>query len=147
MNKEQVKEMIKLVCDTRNVYVTSLDDEGYPNVKCVFLRDHDGLTDFYISSNCSSSRVKQFLKDSKSCLYFCKEEKIQALMLKGTMKVCTDSETRKRIWEDTDVMYYPEGVEDPDYCVLHFTAIKGKYWNFGVRIDDFSVEEAQRLLK
>ena len=40
MNKEQVKEMIKLVCDTRNVYVTSLDDEGYPNVKCVFLRDH-----------------------------------------------------------------------------------------------------------
>lgn len=68
-------------------------------------------------------------------------------MLNGTMKVCTDLETRKRIWEDTDVMYYPEGVEDPDYCVLHFTAIKGKYWNFEVRIDDFSVEEAERLLK
>ena len=68
-------------------------------------------------------------------------------MLNGTMKVCTDLETRKRIWEDTDVMYYPEGVEDPDYCVLHFTATKGKYWNFGERINDFSVEEAERLLK
>ena len=49
MNKKQVKEMIKLVRDTRHVYVTSLDNEGYPHVKCVFLKDYEGLTDFYIS--------------------------------------------------------------------------------------------------
>ena len=67
-------------------------------------------------------------------------------MLKGVMEVCTDLENRERIWKDTDAMYYPEGVNDPDYCVLRFRATEGKYWNYGKRIDSFSVEEAERLL-
>ena len=146
MNREQVKEMLKLVHESPNVYVASIDCEGYPNIKCIFHRDHDGLSTFYLSSNLSSLRVKQFTDNPKSCLYFCKEEKIQALMLKGVMEVCTDLENRERIWKDTDAMYYPEGVNDPDYCVLRFRATEGKYWNYGKRIDSFSVEEAERLL-
>ena len=146
MNKEKAKEMLELINDSANVYVASVDHEGYPNIKCLFHRDHDSLTKFYLSSNLSSLRAKQFMENPKSCIYFCKEEKIQALMLKGTMEVCTDLENRKRIWKDTDVMYYPAGVEDEDYCVLVFTAIEGKYWNYGERIDVFSVEEAEKCL-
>jgi general stress protein 26 len=35
-------------------------------------------------------------------------------------------------------MYYPGGVTDPDYCVLKFTAVKGRYYaNF--KSEDFDV--------
>ena len=44
-------------------------------------------------------------------------------MLRGTMEVLTDAQSKEMIWRDGDTEYYPEGVTDPDYCVLKFTAI------------------------
>ena len=37
-------------------------------------------------------------------------------------------------------MYYPEGVDDPDYCVLKFTAEKGNYYH-GLKNTDFIIED------
>lgn len=37
-------------------------------------------------------------------------------------------------------MYYKDGVIDPDYCVLKFTATKGKYYS-NFRSEDFEVNE------
>jgi general stress protein 26 len=29
---------------------------------------------------------------------------------------------KKMIWKDSDEMYYPKGLTDPDYCVVKFDA-------------------------
>ena len=56
-------------------------------------------------------------------------------MLKGTMEVLQDSQSKEMIWCDGDEMYYPKGVNDPDYYVLKFTAKGGRYYsNFNQRI-------------
>ena len=34
--------------------------------------------------------------------------------------------TRRLIWREGDTEYYPLGVDDPDYCVLRFTACDGR---------------------
>jgi general stress protein 26 len=60
-------------------------------------------------------------------------------MLVGTMEVLTDAESKEMIWRDGDTTYYPGGVADPDYCVLKFTAHKGRYYsNFSS--EDFEVQ-------
>lgn len=52
-------------------------------------------------------------------------------MLLGSMEVLEDSIYKEMIWREGDTMYYPEGVTDPDYCVLRFTATQGRlYSNF-----------------
>ena len=35
-------------------------------------------------------------------------------------------------------MYYPEGVTDPDYCVLRFTAETGRYYS-NFNSEDFKI--------
>ena len=47
-------------------------------------------------------------------------------MLIGTMEVLEDAETKEEIWRTGDTMYYKKGVDDPDYCVLKFTALRGR---------------------
>lgn len=37
-----------------------------------------------------------------------------------------------------DTMYYREGVTDPDYCVLRFTAEKGRYYS-NFNSEDFNI--------
>ena len=57
----------------------------------------------------------------------------------GTMEVLGDMESKQMIWREGDTLYYPEGVTDPDYSVLKFTAVKGRYYsNFKTETFDFN---------
>ena len=47
----------------------------------------------------------------------------------GTIEVLETVEAKEMIWQTGDEMFYKEGVSDPDYCVLKFTAHKGRYYS------------------
>jgi len=51
--------------------------------------------------------------------------KYEAVMLKRTMEVLKDAEIKKGLWQVCDKIFYKQGVTDPDYCVLKFTADSG----------------------
>lgn len=55
------------------------------------------------------------------------------------MEVLTDAESKEMIWRDGDTEYYPEGVTDPDYCVLRFTAISGRFYS-NYHSEEFTVD-------
>ncbi len=112
----------------KNVYVSSVDSEGYPNTKAMFSLERDGLEVHYFSSNLSSERVSQFKANPKACIYYCDESRFNALMLIGTMEICTDRYHKERLWRNGFERYYPKGVEDEDYCVYKFTAQKAKFY-------------------
>lgn len=49
-------------------------------------------------------------------------------MLTGTMEVLEDAAIKRDLWRVGDRIFYKKGVTDPDYCVLKFTAIKGRHY-------------------
>ncbi|MCL1905198.1 MAG: pyridoxamine 5'-phosphate oxidase family protein, partial [Methanomassiliicoccaceae archaeon] len=87
-----------------------------------------GLKTFYFTTNTSSMRVRQYLNDPKACIYFYNRMFFRGVMLKGTMEVLTDAESKEMIWRPGDHTYYKGGVTDPDYCVLRFMATSGRYY-------------------
>lgn len=127
------KETMEKLIDAANVaMVSSVDEDGFPNTKAMLPpRKREGLKEFYFTTNTSSMRVKQYEKNPKACLYFYDKRFFRGIMLVGTMKVLTDQKTKELIWREGDTTYYPQGVTDPDYCVLKFTAVKLRiYQNF-----------------
>ena len=125
-------EMIERFIDKQSVaFISSIDEEGFPNTKAMLKpRKRSGLKEFYFSTNTSSMRVKQFTNESKACIYFYHKGlvKYEGVMLTGKMEVLTDQGSKNMIWKKGDTMFYKKGVTDPDYCVLKFTAIKGRYY-------------------
>lgn len=63
-------------------------------------------------------------------------------MLTGTMEVLQDAEIKKEIWQIGDTLYYKEGVTDPDYCVLRFTAVKGRRY-CALKSESFDLKELE----
>ena len=55
------------------------------------------------------------------------------------MEVLTDQATRNMIWRKGDSIFYKQGVTDPDYCVLKFTAESGRYYR-DLKTESFRVE-------
>ncbi|MCR4867641.1 MAG: pyridoxamine 5'-phosphate oxidase family protein [Lachnospiraceae bacterium] len=125
-------EMIERFIDKQSVaFISSIDEEGFPNTKAMLRpRKRSGLKEFYFSTNTSSMRVKQFINESKACIYFYHKGlvKYEGVMLTGKMEVLTDQGSKNMIWKKGDTMFYKKGVTDPDYCVLKFTAIKGRHY-------------------
>ncbi len=111
-------------------FIGSVDEAGFPNIKAMLQpRKREGIKTFYFTTNTSSMRVAQYEKDNRACIYFCDRRFFRGVMLRGTMEVLTDSASKEMIWREGDTMYYPGGVTDPDYCVLRFTAISGRYYH------------------
>ena len=71
----------------------SVDEEGFPNVKAMLKpRKMEGLHRFYLSTNTSSMRVKQYMNNPNACIYFYHKGLIKytGVMLKGKMEILTD---------------------------------------------------------
>ncbi|MCH5348307.1 MAG: pyridoxamine 5'-phosphate oxidase family protein [Oscillospiraceae bacterium] len=128
MDQNKIEKFI----DRQNVsFICSVDDEQCPNVKAMLKpRKRIGLTTFYFSTNTSSMRVKQYQENPNASIYFYHKGlfKYVGVMLIGKMEVLTDQETKNMIWKKGDTIFYKKGVTDPDYCVLKFTASKGRYY-------------------
>lgn len=136
-----VEKTIGNIIDKQNVsFIGSVDSDGFPNMKAMLQpRKREGIKTIYFTTNTSSMRVSQYRKNNRACVYFCDKRFYRGVMLRGTMEVLTDSASKEMIWRDGDTMYYPEGVTDPDYCVLKFTAFAGRYYS-SFKSEDFLVE-------
>ena len=126
-----LKQIDSFIARRKVGFICSVDEEGFPAVKAILKpRERNGLREFYFSTNTSSMRVKQYLENPKAAIYFYRKGlvKYTGILLTGRMEVLTDQDTKNRIWKKGDTMYYKGGVTDPDYCVLKFTAEKGRYY-------------------
>lgn len=111
-------------------FISSVDGDGFPNTKAMLPpRKREGIKTFYFTTNTSSMRVSQYRLNKNACIYFYDKRFFRGVMLKGTMEVLEDEGSKEMIWRDGDTMYYKEGVADPDYCVLKFTAQSGRYYS------------------
>ncbi|MCL2474733.1 MAG: pyridoxamine 5'-phosphate oxidase family protein [Chloroflexi bacterium] len=120
-------------------FIGSIDQEGFPNTKAMMRpRYRNGIKEIYFSTNTSSKRVAQYRQNVKACTYFCDRRFFRGVMLIGTMEVLEDTKSKELIWQDGDTTYYPLGVTDPDYCVLKFTTIKGRYYS-NFKSEDFII--------
>ena len=137
----KVKEEIRRLRENSNVaYVGSVNGGGFPQIKAMLVFEHDDLKVQYFSTNLSSKRAAQFREDPKACVYYCDEVNYKGALFTGTIEVCMDLETRAMLWRDGCEIYYPGGIDDPDYCVYKFTAETVNYY-FGLSNVTASVDE------
>lgn len=130
MEKQQLLQTLSTLVDQASVaFIASVGQDGFPACKAMLPpRKHEGLHTFYFTTNTSSHRVAQYRANPKAGIYFCDGDSFQGALLSGTMEVCEDQPTKQMIWHEGDEQYYPQGVTDPDYCVLRFTAFKARYY-------------------
>ena len=109
-------------------FIAAVDEAGFPNMKAMLPPRKIEENCLYFTTNTSSLRVSQYRENPKASVYFFEKGRFryEGVMLIGTMEVLEDAETKEEIWRTGDTMYYKKGVDDPDYCVLKFTALRGR---------------------
>lgn len=101
-------------------------------------REREGIKTFWFSTNTSSNKVRYFRKNPKASVYFVNKRFFRGVSLVGIVEVLETLEAKERLWQDGDTIYYKQGATDPDYCVLKFTAKKGRYYS-NFKSEDFDI--------
>ncbi|MFX1385215.1 MAG: pyridoxamine 5'-phosphate oxidase family protein, partial [Promethearchaeota archaeon] len=110
----------------------TIDEEGLPHIRAIDnLRNpkkfphcskafigHDDNFLVYISTNTSSEKVKQIMNNTNIALYYCIPEEIKGVMIRGCAEIIDGLEIKKKIWIRRMRIYYPKGVEDPDFTLV-----------------------------
>ena len=124
------QQLFNFIEGQKTAFIASVDEDGFPNIKAMFSPAKMEGNSFYFSTNTSSMRTQQFMKNPKASIYFYNRGrfKYEGIMLTGTVEVLLDADIKKELWHEKDIIYYSNGVTDPDYCVLKFTAEKGRYY-------------------
>lgn len=136
-----LRKIEKFIDRQKVCFLCSIDNENYPSVRAMLKpRKRLNLKEFYFSTNTSSAKVQQYLANPCASVYFYHKGLIKyvGVMLKGTAEVLTDQETKDMVWQTGDKIFYKKGVTDPDYCVLKFTAMGGKYY-CDLRTESFEI--------
>lgn len=139
MMRNPEKTIGNLIDKQKVSFITSISEEGFPHMKAMLApRKREGIREFWFSTNTSSMRVAQYRKNPNASIYFYDKRFFRGVMLIGTMEVLEDAASKEMIWQRGDTMYYSQGVTDPDYCVLKFTAVKGRYYS-NFHSEDFEI--------
>ena len=120
----------KMIDKSGTSFVSYVDEDGYPITKAMLKpRKRNGIKEIWFSTNTSSDKVRYFRKNNKASIYFIDKRYFRGVSSIGTIEVLETTEAKEMIWQTGDEMFYKEGVSDPDYCVLKFTAHKGRYYS------------------
>lgn len=131
-------ELIGLLESRGITYLASVTADGYPRIRAMLQPCRWEGNQFYYHTNTSSPKVAQFRENPKACLYVSDEQTFKGVSLTGQVEVLDDTATKADFWRDGYRMYYPGGPEDPDYCLLRFTAQSGEaYADMQVTAFDF----------
>ena len=133
-------ETIGNLIDKQSVsFISSVDENGYPNTKAMLAPvKREGIKTFYWHTNSPSMRIKQYQNNPKACIYFYDKRFFRGVMLRGTMEVVDDKDTKKDIWKDEFSMYYKGGMDGGDFIILRFTAETGRYYS-NFHSEDFEI--------
>lgn len=137
--KDPEQTVGKMIDHASTSFIAYIDEEGYPITKAMLKpRKRNGVREIWFSTNTSSNKVKCFRKNNKASIYFIDKRFFRGISLVGTVEILETPEAKEEIWQEDDQMYYKQGVTDPDYCVLKFTAIRGRYYS-NFQSEDFTI--------
>jgi general stress protein 26 len=130
MKEEEARQKaLALVERSEIALLGSNSEDGYPWIKAMLKMETEELKTVWFSTNTSSKRVTQFLRDPSACVYFVDFSDWMGLLLIGEIEVLSDQQSRERLWRDGYERYYPLGLTDPDYTVLRFSARSANYYH------------------
>lgn len=137
-----IQACLDVMRKTEAVLVTSLDESGAPCPRAMFnlrresqfpglrdvFADGDARLLVYLSTNTSSEKVRQLMRDSRLALYYCLPSQTCGVMLSGRAAFVSEPEIKRAIWQPGWEIYFPMGTEDPDYTILRLLPSRVKGW-------------------
>ncbi|MGE5654802.1 MAG: pyridoxamine 5'-phosphate oxidase family protein [Bacillota bacterium] len=106
--------------------IALIDDRGYPRASTISSIKTEGISRAWFSTGLRSGKVKCLKNNNRASL--CYHDGSNNITLTGTIEILTDPLIKREMWLDWFINHFPGGIDDPNYCILRFTAERAVLW-------------------
>ena len=103
----------------QNCVLALIDLEGYPTASVITPSKADSINWITFCTGADSDKAKRIAKCNRASVCFGSAE--YNISLVGEIEIVTDEDTKKEMWYSGLEGHF-SGLDDPNYCVLRFTA-------------------------
>ena len=115
----------KIINDINNCFfITQHSGKSRPMSTCKF--DDDGTIWFF--TDIRSEKVSDINNDTEVRLLYADPKKNTYLDIQGEAEIVTDRARMKQFWTAIVKVWFPDGVEDPNLCLLRILPFSAMYW-------------------
>jgi general stress protein 26 len=114
-------------CDI--MFVSSVNEKGYPRTCCVSKLKDEGFRDVYFVTSKRSEKqgkAKHFEINTKSSVCF--QRGADALTLVGEVEMITDKAVMQELWRESDRAFFSKGLDDPKIRFVRFHTLEATFW-------------------
>lgn len=111
------------------MFVSSINEKGYPRTCCVNKLKDKGFRDIYFVTSKRSEKqgkAKHFESNTKSSICF--QNDGDSLTLVGEVEIISDKQTMQELWNESDKVFFPKGIDDPKIRFIHFHTLEATFW-------------------
>lgn len=121
-------EAVRLLSPEKVAYLVTTGEDDRPDVRAMAVIEAEGLKTIWMITGKGSDKYRQLSKSPNCLIYATDLEDTSSyleLRLWGRMELLDDAVSIGRAWRDEYAAYFPGGKNDPNLCVLKFTANSG----------------------
>ena len=140
MNSHLIKKAENLLSQCKVCTVASVSEKGYPRICVLMPLKTTGIKEFWFSTGTSGTKVRHFKSNEKAGVTFYNGG--DSVTLTGEMEIVENKTVKDELWNLWNEFlerHFPNGgKDDPEYCIIHFTAnettvyIDGEFKTFGL---------------
>ena len=123
---EIVTKAAEMLTKCKEITLASINENGYPRVCVLSKNKSEGLTKIWVATALSSVKTRNFMENPKASVCFYSGGDSATLV--GKVSVIQDRAVKADMWIDWYTNHFPGGIEDPEYCILEFTAEEATLW-------------------
>jgi general stress protein 26 len=123
-----IEKAKRLLGQGKPVFLITAGEDGRPDARAMSAVQVKSLTRIWMLTGKSSDKYRELVKRPECMLYATELEHgpdYLELRLWGRMELLDDAASRALAWRDEYLDYFPGGKDDPNVCVLKFTADSG----------------------
>ena len=123
--KEDAKRLLE---PGSTVFLVTVGDDGQPDARAMSTAKCESLNTVWMLTGKCSDKFRELSRNPRCLLYATDLDDTKSyleLRMWGEMELLDDDASRAQTWVEDYRCYFPGGKDDPNLCVLKFTATSG----------------------
>lgn len=145
---EKRAHLREVMADFDTAMLVTQAADGHRARPLAIARTEDGEPEgvLYFPTSLSSPKVEEIAADPRVCVTM--QDKRRFVSVTGRAQIRRDRRLVSALWSDAWKVWFPEGKDDPDLCIVAVTPTAAEYWDStGAKGLTYLFEAAKALVK
>ena len=119
----------ELIHDVKFAMLTTTDTDGTLRSRPMATQKDEFDGDLWFFTGRSSHKVAEIDADHRVNLSYSDPGSSKYVSVSGTARLVQDAAKAEKMWTPAYKAWFPNGLEDPDLCLLRVTPTQAEYWD------------------